>query len=171
MKKLLIGLLLIGLVVIVVLGFSDGKLLAQIPEAPEVTETPAEQPAAPAETEPEAQPEETAEATATDYAAIYALHEPEEVVMTIDGKDITWQDYFYAYYSQASNMEDQFEMYQYYGYALGWESQADEEGHSYADLLAQMAEENLRRVLTAESVAEERQVQLPMAVTETEVPE
>lgn len=170
MKKLLIGLLIVALAVIAALGFSDGRLLAEIPaspETPESAESPAAQPAeepgqvqTPGETEPEAQPAETPEPTATDYAAIYALHDPEEVVMTVDGRDVTWRDYFYAYYSQAANMEDQFQMYQYYGYALGWESQADEEGHSYAELLAQVAEENLRRVLTAESVAEEQQIRL-----------
>ena len=160
MKKLLIALLILGLVVIAVLGFSDSKLLSKAPE----TETPVsdaqEAPNAQTGENPLPAEEPAEEAGGVDYAAIYALHAPEEVVMTVDGRDVTWQDYFYGFYSQATNMEDQFQMYQYYGYALGWESQADEEGNTFAQLLTRMGEENLRRVLTAECFAEENGVTL-----------
>ena len=47
-----------------------------------------------------------------------------------------------------------------YGLALGWNSQADEEGHSYAELLGEMTEKNLRQVLAVESLAEEKALQL-----------
>ncbi len=96
----------------------------------------------------------------TDYDAIYALHEPDEVVVTVDGQDYVWQDYFFAYYSQAYSMERAFQMYQQYGLALGWQDQADEEGHNYAQLVGLSAEENLRQITLVEKMAEEKGVTL-----------
>ena len=177
MKKWIIGLMVVCLAAVVLVALNGNTLFdmpaqqpqeqaqsAETPEnpAPAETETPAEaETAAPAEDLPAQSPEEpAAEEKTVDYDAIYALHAPDEVVMTVDGKPVTWQDYFYAYFSQAANMEQQFEKYQYYGMALGWESQADEEGHTFADLVPQLAEQNLRRVITAESVAEEKNIRM-----------
>ena len=33
-----------------------------------------------------------------DFDAMYALHDPEEIVMTIDGRDISWAEYFFVFY-------------------------------------------------------------------------
>ena len=104
--------------------------------------------------------EEAPAALVTDYDAIYALHEPDEVVMTVDGEEITWADYFFAYYSQAHSMEQTFQMYQYYGMALGWQDQADEEGHTFAELVGPGAEENVRQIILVEKTAEEQGVKL-----------
>lgn len=172
MKKWIIGLLVLCLAVVVVIALSGDKLFTepvQMPEAtpqvydalqtPAPTQTAEAETALPADEEPAAE-EPAAEEKTVDYDAIYALHEPDEVVLTVDGKPITWQDYFYAYFSQGTNMEQQFQMYQNYGMALGWESQADEEGRTFADLVPQLAEQNLRRVITAESVAEEQNIRM-----------
>ena len=70
--------------------------------------------------------------------------------MTIDGKDVTWQDYFYAFYNQAQGMEQTFQMYQSYGMAMGWESQANEAGQTFADLVDVSAENTLRSLMTVE---------------------
>ena len=166
MKKLVIGLLVLGLVAVAALGFANGDLFAknEKAQAPEETAAPAQDAAEPA-AEPETPATESeeaapAEAGGVDYEAIYALHDPEEIVMTIDGQDVPWKDYFYAYYSQAHGMEQNFEMYQYYGMALGWESQADEEGHTFADLVSDSAEKTLRSLFAVESVAEENDIAL-----------
>ena len=163
MKKLIIGLLVLGILVIGVLGFTNSDLLAK-PETPAVEEAvSAAEPALEAQSPAEPQAEEEAapvQAGGVDYDAIYALHEPEEVVMTIDGRDVTWQDYFYAYYSQAHGMEQSFEQYQYYGLALGWDSQADEEGHTFAELVGDSAEKTLGSLIAVENLAEEKGVTL-----------
>ena len=163
MKKLIIGLLVLGLIVVGVLGFTNSDLLTKTDKTPAPAETTdaAAEPAQEAES-PEAQSQEEApaEAGGVDYDAIYALHDPEEVVMTIDGKDVTWQDYFYAYYSQASGMEQNFEMYQNYGMAMGWDSQADEEGHTFADLVGDSAEKTLGSLIAVERMAEDKGVTL-----------
>lgn len=161
MKKLLIALLIVGLAVIAALSFGGDKLLADPIQIPEKTDSPSWLPASAGSTASDQPEEETPYVyTETDYAAIYALHDPDEVVMTIDGREITWQDYFYAFYGQASSLEQDFQMYQYYGYALGWESQADAEGHTYAEIVGDMCLQNLRRIITAEAVAEENGVSL-----------
>ena len=118
MKKLVIWLLVLGLVVVAALGFTNGDTLVTKIEKAE-----------------EAQEEDPGLPGGVDYAAIYALHDPKEVVMTIDGRDVTWAEYFYAYYNIAGSMEQNFQMYMYYGMAIGWNSPADQEGRTYADIV------------------------------------
>ena len=163
---LTIGVIVLILAVIAAVSFSGDKLMTDPVPVPKKTEAPSSlptpQPAADAQ-DPQTEPapeEEVQPRTHTDFAAIYALHDPEEVVMTVDGRDVTWQDYFFAFYSQAYSMEQNFEMYQYYGVALGWQDQADEEGHSFAELVASLSEENLRQIFIAETLAEEEKVSL-----------
>lgn len=164
MKKLIIGLLALGLIVVLALGFTNSDLVLKSDKAAataETTETaPAAEPAAQAETPAEEEGPTLVDAGGVDYEAIYALHEPEEVVMTVDGKDVTWQDYFYAFYNQAQGMEQTFQMYQSYGMAMGWESQANEAGQTFADLVDVSAENTLRSLMTVESLAEEKGVTL-----------
>ena len=137
MKKLFIGLLVLGILVIGVLGFTNSDLLAKTDKT-----------AAPAEpVETAAEPADQAEAAA-------------EEVLTIDGKDVTWQDYFYAFYNQAQGMEQTFQMYQSYGMAMGWDSQANEAGQTFAELVDESAEKTMRSLITVESLAEEKGVTL-----------
>ena len=95
------------------------------------------------------------DASGVDYAAIYALHDPDEVVMTVGGKDVTWDEYYYYYYSQARDMEETFTMYQYYGYAIGWNTPVREDGSTYGDLVGQEAESGLLQMHALDALAEE----------------
>lgn len=161
MKKLIVGLLVLGLLVIGVLGFTNSNLLTKIDKTPAETESaPAPETAAEAEPAAEEEAPTLVDAGGVDYDAIYALHEPEEVVMTVDGRDVTWQEYFYCFYNQAMGMEQNFQMYQAYGMAMGWESQANEAGQTFADLVDESAENTLRSLMTVESLAEEKGVTL-----------
>ena len=159
MKKLFIGLLVLGILVIGVLGFTNSDLLAKTDKTAAPAET-GETAAEPADQAEAAAEEAQAQAGGVDYDAIYALHAPEEVVMTIDGKDVTWQDYFYAFYNQAQGMEQTFQMYQSYGMAMGWDSQANEAGQTFAELVDESAEKTMRSLITVESLAEEKGVTL-----------
>ena len=161
MKKLIALLLAVCLIGVAVVGYVTMNKEKQ-------AETPVESivepvPADPTAGEP-AQQEPTEEAPlqvkTLDFESIYALHDPDETVLTIAGQEIPWRDYFYFYYSEASQMDQQFELMQHYGYSMGWEDQADEEGHSYADLVPLYAEESLRQLITIENVAEENGVTL-----------
>ena len=159
MKKLIIGLLALGLIVVLALGFTNSDLLTKTDKTSAET-APAAEPAAQAETPVEEEGPTLVDAGGVDYDAIYALHAPEEVVMTVDGKDVTWQEYFYCYYNQAKGMEQNFQMYQSYGMAMGWDSQANEAGQTFADLVDVSAENTLRSLMTVESLAEEKGVTL-----------
>ena len=153
MKKLLIVLLILCLAGVVLAGCFADREPSALPEeevpAPETTadegeiSTPAQE-----------------EAEGIDFDVIYALHQPDEVVLTIDGEEVLWEDYYYFYRNQALQLDDQFTQMQANGYAMGWDSAADEEGHSYAELLPEAVERNLRQVLTIEAVAREEGIQL-----------
>lgn len=148
MKKLL--LLLIALCAVGVVFFACmGSEEAPEPAVP--TEAPSGEQSTP---EPEQEP------SGVDYAAIYALHEPEEIVMTVDGREISWQEYYYYYYNVAANWENGFVETMYYGGAAGWESPADAEGHSYAQILPTSVERMLRRDLATEAIAQEHGISL-----------
>lgn len=67
-----------------------------------------------------------------DYAAIYATHSPEEIVASIDGHDITWEDYFTWYYINARQLEQYLNSMAMYGMPAGWTDDAGN-GVSYAD--------------------------------------
>ena len=159
MKKLIIGLLVLGILVIGVLGFTNSDLLAKTDKTAAPAE-PVETAAEPADQAEAAAEEAQVQAGGVDYEAIYALHAPEEVVMTIEGKDGTWQDYYNAFYKQAQDMEQTFQMYQSYGMAMGWDSQANEAGQTFAELVDESAEKTMRSLITVESLAEEKGVTL-----------
>ena len=50
-------------------------------------------------------PEVTAPPAVVDYDAAFAKYAPETVVMTVDGKDVTWSEFFYMLYSSLSQIE------------------------------------------------------------------
>ena len=174
MKKLLALILALILVIVVVAGCTGNKEPAPAPGvAPEGEEASKNEqtedevpgiaiptPAADGEDQQTDANPEDGEALGLQAEKLYALHDPDEVVMTIDGQDVTWQDYFYFYYSQATQMDQQFQMYQAYGVATGWDSEADDEGHTYADLLGQYTEDTLRQLAAVESLAAENGVTL-----------
>ena len=76
---------LLLILVVVIAALILPRLLRETPTlAAESSPSPAETQGEPA----------SAQVGVVDYDAIFALHQPEEVVMTIDGRDVTWQDYF-----------------------------------------------------------------------------
>ncbi len=114
-----------------------------------------------------AEPESAAEEEAytlrvPDYAAIYATHEPDEVVATVDGRDVTWGEYFYLYFSQAKQIENYFAtMASYYGAAPDWDAQVEEDSDAtFADMPVEGAESTLRQIFAIESLAAKGEVEL-----------
>ncbi len=163
MKKLIILLVILCLAGVAVVACTAGKTpaapAAETEEPVDAAETVDTEPAEDAEPT-DAEPTDAEEAQDLDLEAIYALHDPDEIVMTIDGEEIPWRDYFYFYQSHVAQLEQQFQMYQAYGYALGWNSPADEEGHTYAELVGTEVENTLRQILGVEALAKELNVQL-----------
>lgn len=120
--------------------------------------------------EPSVEPTESADAAETasvpqlDFDALYASHDTDEVVMTIDGDDVTWEEYFYwLYYAgmQVNNYINQMASYmQAYGMSISWDDAADDSGVSFKDYVVQLAEENIRQIRSIKKLAEENGVTL-----------
>lgn len=92
-----------------------------------------------------------------DYDKLYALHDPDEAVMELGGKEITWGDYFYCLYSQASRISNTLtQMAMYYGSSASWDDPVSEEGgETVADLAVSNSIEMLKQQVAIEQIAEE----------------
>ena len=140
MKKFIIVLLALCIVAGGVLGYSYGakeKLTS---------------PAAAAEAAPSAEP--AVQASGLDYEAIYALHELDEVVMTVGDKSVTWAEYFYYLYRQSQSVESYFNTMAAYGIESAWTDPADEDGTSFAALTIESADTTALSLCAMESFAE-----------------
>lgn len=96
---------------------------------------------------------DTAPAPSTDFAAIYALHSPYEVVALVDGLDLSWADYYYFLYFQAQQMNNYFaQMSSYYGMNVGWQDEYDA-GESFEQHAVTAAESIVRELYGIEKYA------------------
>lgn len=91
-----------------------------------------------------------------DYDALYALHAPEDVIMNVGGKEITWGDYFYCLYSQSGRISNTLaQMAMYYGSSSGWDDVIDEEtNETVADLAVSNSLEMLKQQIAIEQYAD-----------------
>lgn len=109
--------------------------------------------------------EPAAEATAEpviiqtlDRETLYAVHEPDEVVATIGGRDITWQEYFYFISNEAYNVENYIATMTMYGGAVTWADPwgADEDpDETFAGYVVRSAEDYLELMTAIDILAEE----------------
>ena len=165
MKKLFVLLLVVCLLAAGAFGFLLGKKGTIRATAPAVKPTAT---AAPAETDTEAETGEAAESAGTlDYDAIYALHDPDEIVMTVAGQDIPWNEYFYYLYRQGQSVENYIASMAMYGMTINWTDAADEDGHTYADLTLESAESIACSLAGTMGFAKENGVELSVEDLET----
>lgn len=100
----------------------------------------------PAEAAPAAETEAgtVSASTTIDYDAMKGKYSPDFVVLNIDGKDITWDEYFAFFYSSAETLNQYFDYYAMYGADVDWSSVYDEEtGTTFAEIPAQETEKQL----------------------------
>ena len=165
MKKLFVLLLVVCLLAAGAFGFLLGKKGTIRATAPAVKPTAT---AAPAETNTEAETGEAAESAGTlDYDAIYALHDPDEIVMTVAGQDIPWNEYFYYLYRQGQSVENYIASMAMYGMTINWTDAADEDGNNYADLTLESAESIACSLAGTMGFAKENGVELSVEDLET----
>ena len=146
MKKFVVLLVVLCLAFAVALGF-----LARTP-MPLTGDT--------AETqEPAAETAVPVEAETLDYEALYALHDPAEVVMIVDGKDVTWGEYFSWLYMSAMQTEQYFVAMANYGVPLKWSDPVGEDGSTYADSAITGGENTIRQLMTILGYAESQGVE------------
>lgn len=107
---------------------------------------------------------ETASVPQLDFEELYASHDADEVVMTMDGEDVTWEEYFYwLYYSgvQVNNYINQMAAnMSAYGMNVTWDDAADDSGISFKDYVVQLAEENIRQIHSIKKFSAENDVTL-----------
>ena len=175
MKKLLIGLLAVCLLIAVAIGMvgNQGRNTA-LPENPAVEMEAAEEVILPdpAEETPLSAEETRAEADAgpasgrLDYDALYARYSPDEKVLTIDGEEQNWGDYFYVFYTQSGQIEDYFNnMAAYYGMVFGWNDPIEEGSETtFAEEALDVTERLMVELSALEKYAEENEVTLSDAV-------
>lgn len=125
---------------------------APAPAASAVTAAPAEE-AAPAENADAAETVEI-DMHLLDYDKLYASHKPDEVVMTVGGEDITWDEYFTFMYNSASEVEGYMQaIAQNYGEEVKWSDMVDEES-SFEDYVRESAAGSVTNLLGIEKNAE-----------------
>lgn len=169
MKKMLVILLLVCLALGGAIAYTrnqGGKQPGDPPAAvePAVTQEPADAavPAANAAQEPAdggLQMEEMDYQT-LDMDRLYATRDPQEIVVTVNGKAVNWGDYFYFLDSQVNSVEKMLvRLYANYGAELLWSDLAEGDS-TYADLAVNGAEESMRQLAAIEDFAEENGLEL-----------
>ena len=121
---------------------------------PESTDTP--EPEASVSPSPEASPEATPEAEARDFSAAYAAFAPDTVVMTVNGLDVTWGEYFYWLFAGVQTLES------YYGTVEDFNAvfDMDAEGRTYGEYIRYYADSMVEQYRALESHASELGVTL-----------
>lgn len=158
MKKLVVVMLILclafaGVIQIGAQRAPENVALSEIPEAAVRSET---------QDEPVQAEGEAAEISykGLDYEAIRTLHDEDEVVVNMNGRDITWAEYYYWLYIQASQMDQYFsQMSAYYGQAADWGAEVSE-GMSFAKLAVENAEFMLLQPDAIENLAKENGIVL-----------
>ena len=146
MKKFVVLLVVLCLAFTVALGFLGRSPMPLTGDTAE-TQEPAAETAVPVEVE------------TLDYEALYALHDPAEVVMIVDGKDVTWGEYFSWLYMSAMQTEQYFVAMGNYGVPLKWSDAVGEDGSTYADAAITGGENTLRQLMTILGYAESQGVE------------
>lgn len=93
--------------------------------------------------------------TAKDYTPVYASFAPDEVMLTINGIDVTWGELFYWYEYDVSNIES------YSGDITDWDADSGiAEGKTYREYVTESALDTLKHYYALESKAKELGVTL-----------
>lgn len=93
-----------------------------------------------------------------DFEAMYKLHAPDEVVLTVGSNEVTWDQLFYYIYSNINYVS---QMFSYYGSGVDWSMPVDEEGtKTVSAAMTDMAAENIQQMIAATRFAEAEGVDL-----------
>lgn len=131
---------------------SDGTSVEDT--VPAESSAPSEEPAAEADEQP------AAEIHSVDLEALYASHEPDEVVASVDGSDITWEEYYYFLSVQVQQIDNYFaQMASYYGETVNWDDEIDTDA-TYEDIAVTNAESMLSQLIGIEKYAADNGVKL-----------
>lgn len=112
-----------------------------------------------------AQSEATAEPSAEpviiqtlDREKLFATHEADEVVATVDGKDVTWQDYFYFLSNEAYSVENYIATMAMYGGSITWSDpwgSEEDPDETFAAYAVRSSEDYVRLMAAITALSEE----------------
>ena len=96
------------------------------------------------------------------YDTLYALHDKDEKVLQIGGKEERWGDYFYVLFSQCSQIESYFDsMAAYYGMLFHWNDPIEEgTDETFAETAVDTAESLMIQMAALEKFAEDHDITL-----------
>lgn len=164
MKRFVLILLAVCLLLGCIVGYVAAKSGAGDTEAPAEVSEP-EPVIAPTASEAEETEEVTGQASqepeavpfrGIDYEAIRALHEPDEIAGDVDGREVTWNEYFYWLHSMGVQAEQYIQTLAMYGQSISWTDKlnADSE-QTFAEYVIELAQDSVIQLNTVEAVAEE----------------
>lgn len=85
---------------------------------------------------------------------LYAAYAPDYVVMTVNGQDILWKDYFYFINANADTVSSYLLNAQAYGVDVDWEDELAE-GETYIDYVTDYSDDVIRQMVAIEGFASE----------------
>lgn len=89
------------------------------------------------------------------YTPCFESYDPDEVMMTINGIDVTWRELFYWYHYDVSNLEN------YYGEITDWDDTTLFEGEkSYRDFILENGLEGVKHYCALESKAKDMNIEI-----------
>ena len=94
-------------------------------------------------------------------AAIRSLHAPDEIVGDVDGREVSWDEYYYWIAEMGSQAQNYIYTMAMYGQSLDWDDKlsADSE-QTFAEYTLETAQDCVRQLATLEAVAKEYDVKL-----------
>lgn len=97
-----------------------------------------------------------------DYSALYASYPADMTVAVIGDKEITWGEYFQAYYGYSSEIDEYMKaMLMYYGSSPSWDDYYSEsENLAFKDLPALYSEDDLKQKAVIDGFAEFNGIEL-----------
>lgn len=156
MKKLVSIIIVICLIFVGVVGCGGVK------DAPAPEETPTVQPSQePGEGDVDSDVPAPSVKT-LDFDAMYASREPDEVVLTVGDRDVTWGEYFYMFFTQASQIDEYFSiMSMYYGASLSWsDTMGEDSDMTYARYATESTEQAIKQLQAIRVFAAENNIEL-----------
>ena len=96
-----------------------------------------------------------------DYEKIYALHAPEEIVGSVDGRELSWDEYFYWLHDMGTQAESYIRSLAMYGQSLSWTDKLSSDSEqTLAEYVLELTGETTRQLAVIEAVAGENDVTL-----------
>ncbi len=91
-----------------------------------------------------------------DFEAIRALHEPDEIVGSVAGRDVTWEEYFYWLHDIGSQAEEYARQLAMYGQRLDWTDKLSAASDAtLAEYVIELTQDYSGQLNLIEAVAEE----------------